>query len=93
VGSQFRTSTTFRSSAPHTGVEPHFWCEIDGAEPAEKKVRNGGRGTTKNNFCTSELTENYFHSNGNNVSLVLIFERLKNNNSDNKYIFSHFYSR
>jgi len=34
-----------------------------------KKDRNGGFGTTKNNFCTSAPTENYFHSNGNTVPL------------------------
>jgi len=36
---------------------------IFGAKPDEKKVRNH-----QNNFRTSASTENYFHSNGNNVS-------------------------
>jgi len=34
--------TSAPPSAPHTGAEPHFRCGIDGSEPAEKKVRNGG---------------------------------------------------
>jgi len=57
--------TEVGTSAPHTGAEPHFWCGIDSAEPAKKKVRNGGCEIIK---ITSALTENYFHSNGNNVS-------------------------
>jgi len=42
----------FRTSTPRTGAEPQFRSGIDGAEPAEKKVRNEGCGTTKNNFRT-----------------------------------------
>jgi len=48
-----------------TFAQPSAPFGIDGAEPAEKQVRNGGCGTTKNNFRTSVPTENYFHLNGN----------------------------
>jgi len=64
-GGHFRT--TLRTSAPRTGAEPQFRCRIDGTKPAEKKVRNGGCRTTKNNFRTSAPTENYIHLNGNIV--------------------------
>jgi len=48
-GGYFRT--TFHTSAPRTGAEPHFRCGIDGVEPAEKKMRNGGCGTIKITFA------------------------------------------
>jgi len=50
-----------------TPSAPSHRCGTDGAEPAEKKVRNGGCGTTKNNFRSSAPTESYFHLNGNIV--------------------------
>jgi len=37
----------FCTSATRTDAKLQFWCGIDGADPAEKKVRNGVCETTR----------------------------------------------
>jgi len=78
-------------SAPRTSAEPHFRSGIDGAEPAEKKGAEWRMQNHQNNFRTYRKLFPFEWQKC--IILILIFERLKNNKSDNKYLLSHFHSR